>query len=118
MRITRETTRAGKTTSEVAFAISSKKRSSLSASDALAIIRAHWSIEVRLHWIRDVVFGEDACRVRSRSAPQILASLRNAAVTRLHLTSVGSLTEELERLASKPHRAIDYVVRPSSRRQD
>lgn len=118
MRLTRETTRAGKTTTEVAFAISSKKRSSLSARDALAIIRAHWGIENRLHWIRDVVFGEDACRVRSRNAPQVLASLRNAVVTRLHLEKVSSLTEELERLSSRPHRAIDYVVRPSSRRQD
>lgn len=110
MRITRETTRAGKTTTEVAFAISSKERSAFPARAALKAIRDHWGIENRLHWIRDVVFGEDACRVRSGSAPQVLAALRNTVVTRLHLANVSALTEELERLSSKPRLALAYVT--------
>lgn len=44
----------------------------------LALVRRHWHIENRLHYVRDVTLGEDASAVRSGSAPQVLAALRNA----------------------------------------
>jgi predicted transposase YbfD/YdcC len=47
---------------------------------ALRLVRAHWHIENRLHWIRDMTLGEDACQVRSGHAPQALAVVRNAVV--------------------------------------
>jgi predicted transposase YbfD/YdcC len=115
MRITRETTRRKKTTTEVAFAISSKHRGSFSAKQALEAIRGHWGIEIRLHWIRDAVFGEDACRVRSGSAPRVLAALRNSIIARFQLAGIRSLTEELESLSLQPSRAVDYVTRRSRR---
>lgn len=44
-------------------------------------IRGHWSgIENGTHLMRDVSFGEDACRVADRTAAHALASLRNLAV--------------------------------------
>jgi predicted transposase YbfD/YdcC len=52
--------------------------------EALRAIRRHWHIENRLHWVRDVTFGEDACQVRSGRAPQALAAIRNAVVGLLH----------------------------------
>ena len=119
MRVTRETTRRGKTTTEVAFAVSSKRRSSFSAKQALDAIRGHWGIEIRLHWIRDAVFGEDACRVRSRGAPRVLAALRNSIIARLHLAGIKSPTAELESLSLYPNRAINYVtLRSRGVRQD
>jgi hypothetical protein len=30
----------------------------------LQLIRAHWAVENRLHWRRDVTLGEDRCGVR------------------------------------------------------
>jgi predicted transposase YbfD/YdcC len=45
--------------------------------------RGHWSIENRLHRVRDVTFGEDASDIRSGSAPQAMAALRNLVI---HLT--------------------------------
>ena len=42
--------------------------------------RGHWGIENSLHWVRDMTFGEDASRVRTGHAPQILAALRNASI--------------------------------------
>ena len=39
-------------------------------------IRGHWGIEA-LHRIRDTTFAEDACQVRTGTAPQAMASLRN-----------------------------------------
>ncbi len=40
-----------------------------------ASVRGHWGIENKLHWVRDVTYGEDASRVRTRNAPQNMASL-------------------------------------------
>jgi predicted transposase YbfD/YdcC len=46
-------------------------------------IRAHWGIENRLHWVLDVAFGEDECRVRSDHAPHNLATLRKLSLNLL-----------------------------------
>jgi Transposase DDE domain len=63
--------------------------------DLLALTRRHWHIEHRLHWIRDVTFGEDACQVRSGQAPQVLAALRNAVVGLLRRHRVPNLAAAL-----------------------
>lgn len=50
------------------------------AKRLLTIVRSHWSIENRLHWILDVVFAEDANRARKDNAPENLATLRRLAL--------------------------------------
>ena len=45
-----------------------------------AAIRAHWAIENCLHWVLDVTFREDECRVRDRTAAQNFAMLRKIAL--------------------------------------
>lgn len=57
----------------------------------LRLVRRHWHIENRLHYVRDVTLGEDACQVRSGHAPQVLAVLRNAVVGVLHQHRVPNL---------------------------
>jgi hypothetical protein len=44
--------------------------------------RGHWQIENRLHWVRDVTYGEDASRVRTGNSPRMMASPRLAPATR------------------------------------
>lgn len=46
-------------------------------------IRLHWHVENRLHWVLDVIFHEDACRVRSGDGAQNLAILRHLALNLL-----------------------------------
>jgi hypothetical protein len=49
--------------------------------DALsAHIRNHWSCENKTHYVRDVTFNEDPSQVRTGSAPQALAALRNLVI--------------------------------------
>ena len=38
-------------------------------------VRGHWSIENRLHWVRDVTFREDRSQVKTGSRPRIMATL-------------------------------------------
>ncbi len=42
-------------------------------------VRSHWGIENSLHWVLDVVFGEDSSRARTRNAASNLSSLRRLA---------------------------------------
>ena len=47
-------------------------------------VRTHWAIENALHWTLDVVFNEDASRVRTDHAPQNMATIRHAALNLLN----------------------------------
>lgn len=42
-------------------------------------IRHHWNVENKLHWVMDMDFDEDACRVRIDHAPENFALLRQIA---------------------------------------
>ncbi|WP_442938950.1 ISAs1 family transposase [Nostoc sp.] len=46
-------------------------------------IRSHWGVENSLHWILDVTFREDDCRIRKDNAPQNFAIIRHIAVNLL-----------------------------------
>jgi predicted transposase YbfD/YdcC len=55
----------------------------LSAPRALEIVRAHWGIENGVHWVLDVAFREDDCRVHTDFAPQNFAVIRHLALNLL-----------------------------------
>jgi predicted transposase YbfD/YdcC len=50
------------------------------AKRLLQAVRSHWGIENRMHWLLDVVFHEDASRVRKDHGPENLAVLRRLAL--------------------------------------
>ena len=43
-------------------------------------VRCHWPIEDRLHWVLDVVFRDDLCRLRTGHGPHNMAVVRHLAV--------------------------------------
>ena len=50
----------------------------LGVADQIAVrARGHWTVENTVHWVRDVVFGEDTSQVRTRSTPAVLAAVRD-----------------------------------------
>ena len=73
---------------------------------ALRAVRQHWHVENRLHWPRDVILGEDACRVRTGQAPHALAALRNAVVGLLHQQHAPNLAAAVRTFAWSPATAI------------
>jgi predicted transposase YbfD/YdcC len=53
------------------------------AAEFARAMRQHWGIENGLHWVLDIAFREDECRVRRENAPQNLAILRHLALNLL-----------------------------------
>ena len=71
----------GKVSVEHTFYIGSK---GVSSAQALAeAARGHWGVENRLHWVLDVTFREDECRVRTGHLPRNLSTMRKFALTLL-----------------------------------
>jgi predicted transposase YbfD/YdcC len=66
------------------YAVTSLALGAASPAQLAGWLRGHWRIENRLHWVRDVTFGEDASTARAGSLPRAMASLRNLAVGILH----------------------------------
>ena len=108
-RLARERTVKGQTAIEVAYGITSLPRNRADARHLLGLVRRHWSIENRLHYIRDVTLGEDACRVRKGASPQVLACVRNAALHLLKRTYPGNVAAAIRHLTAKPLKAVRLV---------
>jgi predicted transposase YbfD/YdcC len=97
-------------TSETVCAITSLGPERASAERLLGIARQHWGIENRLHWVRDVSLGEDACRVRTGEAPEILAAIRNAGLRLLRSSGLTEIAAALRRHAAIPLEALRLVM--------
>ena len=82
-RLVRQTRRDGEEQTEIEYAVTSVGRSQADASTLLAWWRSHWSIENRLHWVRDVSLNEHRCQIHRGHAPQNLATLRNSILSLL-----------------------------------
>lgn len=69
-------TNKGETSNEVRYYISNIEN--ISAETAAKFVRGHWSVENNLHWLLDVAFCEDDCRVVGNAAKN-LAVIRQMA---------------------------------------
>jgi len=68
---------------ETSYYLTSLGSDQADAAQLGKLIRGHWGIENRSHWVRDNTFDEDRCQVHTGSAPQMLAALRNLAISLL-----------------------------------
>jgi hypothetical protein len=102
LRLERTTLRNGQKTVEVQYAITSLPPGRADAARILTYWVGHWGIENRLHWVRDVVFGEDACRAKTGHSPQNLAALRNAGLSLLRSKGVNEILSTLRHYTMRP----------------
>jgi predicted transposase YbfD/YdcC len=101
--------KTGVITQERVFGITSLNPQQAGAAEIGTLVRGHWAIENKLHWSRDVLFDEDNSQVRTHFGAQVMASLRNTAISLLRLRGETALAPALRRIARNPHLAIALV---------
>lgn len=52
----------------------------LPAQSLGAVVRSHWAVENSLHWVMDMVFRDDECRLRTENAPANFTTLKHIAL--------------------------------------
>jgi predicted transposase YbfD/YdcC len=107
--VERKITQRGQTSYESVLYLTSLSAAQASPADLLAYVRAHWTIENRVHWVRDVTLGEDASRVRTGNAPRVMAALRNLVVSLLRLDGATNIAGALRYNAGKNHRVLKHL---------
>jgi len=98
-----------KTTREVMFYLSSLP---CDATVIARAIRAHWGIENQLHWVLDVTFGEDACRIRKDNGAENFCLLRRLAINLLNqeTSTKRSLRQKTKRAAMNPNYMLEVLT--------
>jgi predicted transposase YbfD/YdcC len=95
---------------ETVYAITSLTATQASPAELAAIIRGHWAIEDRLHWVRDMDYDEDRSQVRTASGPPVMATLRNLAITILRLAGHASIAAAIRHHARRPDRPLQTIM--------
>lgn len=103
--------KSGKKTDDTRYYLSSAEPDERTSEQWQALVRGHWGgVEIRNHWRRDAIWGEDRSRTRNATALANLALLRNALLALLpeHYAEV-PLPEIQEQLHSDPVECLRVI---------
>lgn len=101
--------KTGKTRTETAYIVTSLTPDKADPERLLGLVRSYWSIENRSHWVRDCVFDEDRCQIRTGNGPCVMATLRNTAIGLLRLAGATNIAAALRDIAAQPHLAAELI---------
>jgi predicted transposase YbfD/YdcC len=113
-RITRRRTINGKESVETVCGITSLTPKEADAKRLMELVRGHWGIENRLHWVRDVTMREDECRIRHRGIAQLCATFRNTVIKLIRNSGFDSIIAALEYFAEHRNKAINCIREENS----
>ena len=95
-------------TKEIVHAVTSLDAQRGTPQRLAPIARGQWGIE-SVHWIRDTAYREDSDTGYTGNGPQVMAALRNTAVSLLHIAGVTEITRTLQDIARNRLRMLDYL---------
>lgn len=101
--------KSGVVREETVYGITSLSVKQASAKRLLSLVRGHWQIENKSHWVRDVTFDEDRSQVRSGSIPQVLAAVRNTCIGLMRLSGHANMAAACRRYAAQPDAALTLL---------
>ena len=79
-------------------------------------VREHWGIENKSHYVRDVIFHEDANQAHTGNGPHVMATLRNIAAGLIRLDGTNTIKRTTEWIGREPLRALPIIA--TQRNQD
>jgi predicted transposase YbfD/YdcC len=94
---------------EVVYGVTSLSPVRATPERLLALVRGQWQIENQSHWVRDVTFDEDRSQVRCGNIPQVMAALRNTAISLLRWAGHTNIAAACRRLAAQPVQALALI---------
>jgi predicted transposase YbfD/YdcC len=94
---------------EVVYGVTSLSPERATPGRVLALVRGHWAIENKSHWVRDVTFDEDRSQVCCGNIPQVMATLRNTAIGLLRWAGHTNIAAACRRLAAQPAQALALI---------
>ena len=111
VRIVRKVTKKGEDpTDDTSYCLTSLGTEQAGPKQLLALVRGHWSIENRLHYVRDFTYDEDRCRGAVGYIPENLSCLSNLAIAIVRLQGEFSyLPEALRYFAARPQEALELT---------
>ena len=104
--VSARTGRRGRWRTETVYAITDLPAHQARPDELAAWIRGHWQIENALHWVRDVTFAEDLSQIHTGAAPQVMASLRNLAISLHRLAGATNIAKALRHHGRNPLRPL------------
>ena len=95
----------------MALCITSRTPEQAGPADLLRINRGHWTVENSCHYVLDMTWDEDRCRIRTGHGPQNTSRLRRFAISvlNLHAKPGDSIASMTRRLASRTRLVFDYL---------
>jgi len=110
-RLEREVThkKSGNRYVEVSYGMTSLPRSGADASELGRLIRGHWTIEGKVHYVRDVTMGEDASTVHVGNVAQVMVALRNTTLSLLRTEGYKNIAAARRYFAANPRQAIRLI---------
>lgn len=103
------TKKTGKERVEVVYGVTSLSPQQAGPGRLLELVRGHWCIENKSHWVRDVTFDEDRSQVRSGNIAQLMAALRNTAIGRLRGAGYTNIAKACRQMSAQPAKALALV---------
>jgi predicted transposase YbfD/YdcC len=94
---------------EVVYGATSLSPERATPGRVLELVRGHWAIENKSHWVRDVTFDEDRSQVRCGNIPQVMAALRNTTIGLLRWAGHSNIAAACRRLAAQPAQALALI---------
>ncbi len=101
--------KTGEYYAETVYGITSLPPEQADASRLNGLVRGHWHIENRSHWVRDVTFDEDRSQVRSGNIPQVMAALRNTVISLIRWAGETNIAAARRRFAAKPRLVLKLI---------
>ena len=106
--VRRRTQRHGQEHEQWVTVVTSQRAEQLPAAALLALVRAHWRVENRLHRVRDVTYDED--RLHGRRNGEVLAWGRNVALALIRKAGFRYLPEAFCHLSAQPDLALAWLM--------
>ena len=101
--------KTGKSSTEIAYGITSRLPEQADSQNMLATNRGHWSIENSCHYIIDWNYDEDRSRICTGYGPENITRLRRFAIGVIKSRGVSSVAQKMRQLTRNVRMVLDYL---------